>query len=123
MLVSINGKDITKHISEKSYKMNSEPIYESWLDGNYKEHRIYTRTRVKGSFTICLYGSDGVGTAEFLENWNKAVSNNVATMAVFVQNENKMEAINAYFTFEGTFHREMLNGDYCDKLNVTIYER
>lgn len=123
MLVSINGVDLTPFISEKSYKMNAESQYESWKDGNYREHRIYTASKIKGSFTVCLYGYQGIDTDAFLDIWNGGVSNHVATLLVFCQNTNKMESIEAYFTFDGTFHREMINGNYCDKLNISIQER
>ena len=123
MLVSVNGVDLTKYVNPKSYEMNAEKVYESWLDGNYVEHRIYTRARVSGNFQVALYGLDNMDTQAFLDNWNAAVNNEVVTMLVFVQNTNKMEAINAYFDFNGSFHREMINGNYCDILNVTIQER
>lgn len=123
MLVSINGVDLTPFISEKSYRMNAESQYESWKDGNYREHRIYTTSKIKGSFTVCLYGYQDMDTQAFLNNWNEGVSNHVAALKVFVQNKNVMQNIEAYYTFEGTFHREMINGNYCDKLTINIQER
>lgn len=123
MLVSVNGVDITKYISPKSYKMNAEKVYESWLDGNYVEHRIYTREKVSGSFQIALFGLDNMDTQAFIDLWNGAVDNEVVTILVFVQNTNKMEALNAYYEFDGKAHREMINGNYCDILTVSIQER
>jgi len=123
MLVSINGVDLTPFISEKSYKMNAESQYESWKDGNYKEHRIYTTRKIKGSFTVCLYGYQNMTTQAFLNNWSGGVTNHVASLTVFVQNQNTTKNIDAYYTFEGTFHREMINGKYCDKLTINIQER
>lgn len=123
MLLVVNGVDLTPHIDEKSYSVNATAEYEKWLDGNYREHRIYTRDKVQGSFVVTLYGANGMDTAAFLSNWNAAVSNHVITLNCFVQNHNASETIEAYFTFDGTFHREMINGDYCDKLKVTITEK
>lgn len=123
MLVVVNGTDITDYIDKKSYKMNAEDPYESWLDGNYKEHRIYTRSKIRGSFTVTLYGQDNMDTSAFLQLWNGAVSNKVLTALVYVQNTDSNEAIEAYYSFQGTFHREMVNGLFCDKLSVTITER
>ena len=122
MLAIVNNTDITKYINPKTYKMNAEKSYESWLDGNYKEHRIYTRTKVKGSFEVALYGQDNMLTQDFLNLWNGAVSNEVLTIMVYVQNTNQNTAIEAYFEFDGKFHREMINGDYCDVLTVKIAE-
>lgn len=123
MLVEINGVDITPHIDKKSYKMNAESKYQSWEDGNFVEHRIYSRAKVKGSFDVCLYGKNNIDTNAFLETWYGGVTNNIATMLVYVQNTNQNEAIEAYFEFEGKFHRELLNGDYCDKITIKISER
>lgn len=123
MLVTVNNVDITKYINPKTYKMNAEKEYESWLDGNYREHRIYTRTRIEGSFEVALYGQDNMLTQDFLDLWEGAVENEIVTMLVYVQNTNKMEAIEAYFEFDGKFHREMINGNYCDILTVKITER
>ena len=123
MLVSIGGVDITPYINQKSYKMNAEDKYDSWEDGNLREHRIYTRAKIEGSFEVALYGQNGMTTQNFLDTWNSGVNNHIATMLVFVQNTNKNEAIEAYYKFEGTFHREMINGNYCDKLSVKIVER
>lgn len=123
MLVTVNNVDITKYINPKTYKMNAEKEYESWLDGNYREHRIYTRIRIKGSFEVALYGQDNMLTQDFLDLWNDAVENEIVTMLVYVQNTNKMEAIEAFFEFDGKFHREMINGNYCDILTVKITER
>lgn len=123
MLAVVNGVDITEYINTKSYKMNADKDYESWLDGNRREHRIYTRTRIEGSFEVALYGKNNMLTQNFLDLWNGAVDNEVVTMLVYVQNTNAMETIEAYFEFTGKSHREMINGNYCDVLTVKITER
>ena len=123
MLVTVNNVDITKYINPKTYKMNAKKEYESWIDGNYREHRIYTRAKIEGSFEVALYGQDNMLTQNFLDLWEGAVNNNIVTMLVFVQNTNKLEAIEAYFEFSGKFHRKMINGNYCDVLTVKITER
>ena len=52
MKVIIGNVDITPHINPRTYKMNAEKTYESWQDGNFVEHRVYTRQRIKGSFEV-----------------------------------------------------------------------
>ena len=123
MLVTVNNVDITEYINPKTYEMNAVKTYESWLDGNYKEHRIYTRTRIEGSFEVALYGQSDMLTQDFLDLWNGAVDNDIVTMLVYVQSTNKMEAIEAFFEFVGKSHREMINGNYCDVLTIKITER
>ena len=123
MLVKLGNTDITDFINPKSYKVNVEKEYESWLDGNYNEHRIYTRQKVKGSFTVALYGKDNMTTQAFLDLWNACVNHNVATITVFVQNENVEKEIQCYYSHDGIFHREMVNDAYCDVLTVEIMEK
>ena len=123
MLAQINGVDLTPYINPKTYEMNTEKQYESWQDGNFVEHRIYIREKVKGSFDVALYGQNNMTTQNFLETWMGGVDNNIALINVFVQSRNRMEPINAYFDFSGTFHREMINGNYCDVMHVEILER
>lgn len=127
MLVSINGVDITPYINEKTYKMNADKTYETWLDGNFREHRIYTRNKITGSFDVSLYGKNGIDTDAFLDIWSGGVENEVATLLVYVQNTNKNEAIEAYYEFEGKFHRKILSSGntdrFLDKLTIKITER
>ena len=123
MLAIVNNVDITEYINPKTYSMNAEGTYESWEDGNYREHRIYIRKKIKGSFEVALYGQNNMLTQNFLDLWNGAVTNNIVTMLVYVQNTNQMEPIEAYFEFSGKFHREMINGNYCDKITIKITEK
>lgn len=123
MLVKIGDTDITEHINPKSYKVNAEADFTSWKDGNFNEHRLYKPEKVKGSFTVALYGKNGMTTSDFFTLWNSVVAHNVATLTVFVQNMNEEREIDCYFKFTGTFHREMLNGDYCDIMTIEISER
>lgn len=123
MLLIVNGVDLTDYINPSTYSVNALDQYESWMDGNLVEHRIYGRSRVAGTFDVFLYGKDGMDTDTFLSNWRQAVDNHILTATVFVQNLGYAKTINAFYTFEGTFHREMINGNYCDKLTVTIQER
>ena len=115
--------DITEHINPKSYSMNSEDQYESWEDGNYVEHRIYVRKKIRGTFEVALYGKNGMDFAAFKQIWDDATENDVALLNVWVQNENRLVGIYAYYKFTGTIHREMLNGQCFDKITVEVTER
>ena len=123
MLAMVNNTDITEYINKKTYKMNAEKPYISWEDGNFREHRVYPRSKVEGSFEVALYGKNNMLTQNFLDLWNGAVDNELVTMGVFVQNTNKFEMIEAYFEIDGKTHREMINGNYCDILTIKITER
>lgn len=122
-LVQIGLTDITQYINQSSYKMNSEAQYESWQDGNFVEHRVYIRKRIKGSFDVALYGKNGMDTAAFMQLWNGAVEDNIIALDVYLQNEDRMEAIDAYFEITGSTHKELNNGGFLDILTIEVEER
>jgi len=119
-LVTVNNTDITRYINKDTYKVNSNDVYESWLNANFVEKRIFTRKRVEGQFEIRC--GKGLTLAAFLSNWEAAVSNGVVTMGLWVQNTNSFEAIQAFYSFEGQEHVELDNGAVYDRLIVKIKE-
>ena len=48
----INGTDYTNHIMVPSYKVQSEPVTETWEDVRYRTHADLKRWKVRGSFKI-----------------------------------------------------------------------
>lgn len=122
-LVIVNETDITPYIDWKSYKISSEEMYESWQDGNYVEHRIYTRSRMSGSFKVWLCGINGMDTDAFMQLWNGATVNHVTTLAVYDQVSNSMKAITAYCEIIPADHQEMINGNYFDVFTIKVKEQ
>lgn len=122
-LVVVGGTDITPYIDWKTYKMNTSKKYESWKDGNYVEHRIYTREQMSGSFTVWLCGIDGMDTDAFMQLWESATNNNVTTLLIFDNVANEMKAIEAFCTITASAHNEMVNGNYFDKFKIEVSEK
>lgn len=122
-LLVVNDKDMTPYINGDSYKVNSKDQYESWQDGNFVEHRVIVRKRIEGSFELFLYGYNGMTYQTFLQNWTAAENNGVVTMGVWVQDLNMFKAIQAYYDFTGTKHKELINGNMLDRITVSIKEK
>lgn len=122
-LVIVNGTDITPYIEWKSYKISATEMFESWRDGNYVEHRVYTRSRMQGSFKVWLAGVDDMDTDAFMALWNGATNNHITTLAVYDQTSNSMKAIEAYCDITPSSHKEMVNGDYFDIFTIKVEER
>ena len=120
ILATVNSTDITRYIDKDTYQVNSEDVYESWQNANFVEKRVFVRKRVEGKFEIRC--GKGLTLASFISNWEAAVSNDVVTMGVFVQNTNSFEAIEAFYSFEGQEHVELDNGAFYDRLIVKIKE-
>lgn len=120
----VNNTDLTAHIVSGSYDVNSEDQYESWKDGNYREHRIIATSKVSGSFDIaCSNRTGSITLAEFLDLWNGAVDNGVVTIGLYVPNKDKFEALEAYFDIETKDHILSGDGNFIDVLKITIKER
>lgn len=124
MRVVVNNTDITNYIVEGSYKMDSSDTYESWKDGNMREHRIIVSQKISGKFqVVCSNRSNSITLANFLTLWNGAVNNGVVTLGVYVLNTNSFEAIEAYYEIENVKHDRAGDGSFIDVLEITITER
>lgn len=130
ILVEIGGVNLTPFIDWGSYKMEHKDQYESWLDGNYTEHRVYTRTKIEGSFRVWLCGmrvlntETRMDTDEFLDLWNRNTTNSkITTLAVYDQAENRLVVIEAYCEIIPEKHKQMINGNYYDTFTIKVRER
>lgn len=123
MRVVINNTDITKHISESSYIMNAVKNEKLWTDGNDVTHGIVTSEKVQGSFSVALYGREGMDAHAFLELVEGATEDNVTTMLVYVSNKAQNKAIEARLDITCTAHKKLSNGAYLDIFNVEVNEQ
>lgn len=48
----IGSTDITPTIDVQNYNVNRTEIYESWTDGNLREHRNTVRGKIAGTFPV-----------------------------------------------------------------------
>ena len=119
----IGSTDITNLIVDGSYKMDLEPSYQSWEDGNYVEHRIYARQKIRGEFEVALGSKAGTTLPQFMTILNNATNNHVMTGAFFVTNKGSVEAVNAYVTLTNKEHILTADGSFIDVVSVEITER
>ena len=123
-LAVVNSTDITDYIIKDTYEMNSEPVYTSWEDANYVEHRVYVRDKVRGSFEVITFGTTPrTALVAFLNILKAATSNNVLTIGLYVENEGTFQALNCFYTVESTQHAVTDDGRYVDRAKISIEER
>ena len=122
-LVVIDNTDITPWIVPDSYKLQPTEAYESWQDGNYVEHRIYTRTRMTGTFNVWTAEVRGMDTDALMAHIKAATHNNVTTMGVFDNVENRMRAIEAYLNITPDKHKDLAQGKFYDVFKIEVYEK
>jgi hypothetical protein len=124
MQVVVNNTDITNYIVEGSYKMDSNDVYESWKDGNMREHRVIVAQKISGAFqVVCSNRSNSITLQNFLAIWNGAVDNGVVTLGAYVLDTNSFELLEAYYDIENVKHDRAGDGSFIDVLKITITER
>lgn len=119
--IVVNDTDLTPYVVDGSYNIKSSDTYESWQDGNKKEHRIIITSKVNGSFQIACGGD--LTLSEFLEVWNSAVNNGILRIGLYVTNTNTFEAIECYFEIDPEDHILTAGGKWIDVLSIKIEER
>ena len=118
----IGSTDISNLIVDGSYKMDNEGQYESWKDGNFVEHRSGRRTKLKGSFDVCLCSKTGKTLSQFNTLVESATGCTGATTAAFyVTNTGAVKAVNAFVHLENSEHILTSSG-WIDVVTVEVQE-
>lgn len=123
-LAVVNSTNITDYIIKDTYEVNSEPIFTSWEDANYVEHRVYVRNKVRGQFEIITFGdTPRTALVDFLNILKAGTVNNVLTIGLYVQNQGTFQALNCFYTVESSQHDKTTDGRYVDRAIINIEER
>lgn len=119
--IVVNDTDLTPYVVNGSYDIGESDTYESWMDGNYKEHRIIAASKVSGSFEIACGGD--LTLSSFLSTWRGAVDNGVVTIGLYVPNRDLFDIYECYFEIETKDHIATAGGKWVDVLTIKIKER
>ena len=122
ILATLNGTDITKYIIKDTYDVNTEPVFESWQDGNFKEHRVYIRDRVKGSFDVIFFDDDNGAYQDFLDLLASVTVNRVTTIGLYVLNTSHTGLFEVYYTIKAIQHAETTDGRMVNKMTIDLEE-
>ena len=52
ILFKINNVDFTARVNQRSYSVQKQPVYTTWTDGDWINHREIARTQISGSFNM-----------------------------------------------------------------------
>ena len=119
---TVGTTDITKYIIKDTYKMNAEPVYESWTDGNFHEHRIRIRERVKGSFDVIFFDDDNGAYQDFLDLLSANTENTLLTCGLYVENKAAFDAFQVYYTITAAQHARTVEGTMVNKMTIEVEE-
>lgn len=110
MTVKIGNTDITQYVQEKSYKIDSDPKYSTWEDGNHIKHRRLLSAGVpKGSMELVFLTSSDYSA--FLSLIEANTSDGKVTMTFPVRNINTSVTAAVYIKIS-TVRHENINETY-----------
>ena len=120
----VANHDLTNYIVDGSYSIDTNDSYESWQDGNFREHRIVVASKVKGSVEIlCSNHDNTISLSDLLAYFQSATTNSVVTLGVYVPNTNSFELIECYVDMKASKHIKEPNGNFVDVIKIEIQER
>ena len=122
ILATVGDTDITKYIIKDTYSMNAEPVYESWTDGNFHEHRIRIRERVKGSFDVIFFDDDNGAYQNFLALLEENTTNTLLTCGFYVENTSSFEAFEMYYQIKAKQHARTIDDIMVNKMTIEFEE-
>ncbi len=120
----VANHDLTNYIVDGSYKIDTNDSYESWRDGNFREHRIVVASKVKGTVEVlCSEHENTISLSDLLSYFESATVNKVVTLGVYVPNANQLEQIECYVSFKSSKHIKEPDGSFVDVIKIEIQER
>lgn len=114
--------DISQYINYTTYKVDSEPVYNEWIDANYTTHRDEVRRRIKGSFQLAFVTDTDYNAFLTLLNNNK--SGNLLRIKVYVGSDiNSMQDIICHYSLKTDSRKEANDSYIVTLLTMSIEER
>lgn len=120
--LTVGLSDMTGYIVVDSYDVKSVDAYESWKDGNKREHRVIVSSKVEGTFKI-LCSDKTITLSNFLTVWNENVNNGVVTIGLYIPTRNSFEALECYYEIEDAEHIKQTDDTFVDVLKIKVKER
>ena len=118
----IGNTDITAWMDIQNYEMNRSDVYTTWTDGNFVDHRVISRTRRSGKFSVGFdKPADFAAFAALLESERTAEGYYIVT--AYINNTGATESFDAYLDCEGAGKWDILNGRSWKELTLTVTGR
>lgn len=123
MLFTLNNIDYTANIIADSYKINSQPVYESYEDAKGRTHNVLIRNKVSGSFDMFFRTMTEYN--EFLSDWNAGKSQLLNTHTVYLNpnNINEDGVYQCFLKHEATRRLDGRYREYVGQITVSVEER
>lgn len=102
-LFIVNSKDYSSKVNQRSYNCQRRDVYSEWTDGNWITHRVISRSRIDGSFTMTFLSETDY--AGFLSDIAAVkTAGGYCPVTVWVNSDKATASINAFIEIV-TIHR------------------
>lgn len=115
--------DLTPWLDIQNYAVNAVPVYNEWMDANYRLHRHYVRDRVGGSFALGF--AKKADFDAFLAALSTYQTDGVYTVSAYVNANGSADGVaslEVYLTTEGAGKWDVKNGRQWLTVTVTVEE-
>ena len=121
-LFMIGDDDFTNFITVPSYKVNYGPVYNTWTDANYKQHRDILRYKVQGSFKLLFDTEEDLN--RFLDDvYNfEDITTGTVPIKVYVNNLSNQQEIDAFISFAMANEKPYFGVKQHDGFEVKVEE-
>lgn len=114
--------DMTTFVDIQEYGLNREAVFETWTDGNWKEHRVKVRDRISGVVNIGF--ASETTYHDFLSALALAVGEDgTVKLKAYVNNVETVCEFFAYVDAVGAGKWDLVNGRQWQTLALTVSER
>lgn len=119
---SINTTDLTAFVDIQNYDMQREDVYTSWTDGNWTDHRVIARTRIRGK--VKLGFASATDFASFMTLLGTAKNaNGYYPVTAYVNNTGTTETFNAFIDVSDSDKWDTVNGRQWQAATLTVTGR
>ena len=120
MTFKVNTTDCSANIIAGTYKVNNEPVYKEWEDGNHTTHKKKLRDKVVG--TLDMFFRSTADYSSFLTTLASATADEKTTLTVSVNNTQSEKTGFFFVTHDAVRDIDGTWTDYIDKFTLNITE-
>ena len=118
----IGSTDLTAFADIQNYNMQREDVYTSWTDGNWTDHRVIARTRIRG--TVKLGFAKATDFATFMALLGSVkTADGYYQVTAYVNNTGTTETFYAFLDTSDADKWDALNGRQWQVVTVTVTGR
>ncbi len=118
----ISTTDLSAFVNKQKYEVNREDVYEEWRDGNWVDHRVIARTRIRGKIILGFSSLTDYASFQTLLSSARTV-NGSYPVSLFVNNLNAEATIEAYVDSAAAVRWDTAHGRQWVEVTLEVRQR